>query len=95
MDRKQAYAQKMEGHLDEWRAEIEKLEAKAKQAQGDAKVEYHRVVDELRAQQEIASHKLANFQKSSDGAWEDLKLGVDRAWKNLGTAVDTAASRFE
>jgi predicted RNase H-like nuclease (RuvC/YqgF family) len=95
MNRKQAYQEKLSTKLDEWKAEIDKLEAKADQVESEAKIQYYRNVEQLRAQQEIARHKLANLQQASDDTWDDLKSGADIAWKNLGTAVKSAAARFE
>lgn len=95
MDRKEAYQEKLSAQLDEWKAEIDKLDARAQKVEGEIKVEFLNKVDQLRAQQEIASHKLANLQQAGDEAWDDLKAGVDIAWKNLGTAVKSAAARFD
>ena len=38
MNKKEAYEKKLRGKLSEWRADTEKLRAKAEQAEGDAQL---------------------------------------------------------
>jgi hypothetical protein len=34
------------------------------------------------------------MQRAGEAAWEDIKGGVDSAWKSLGDSIQTAKSRF-
>lgn len=95
MSMKEIYEQKLQAQLDEWNAEIEKLNAKADGAKADTQLEYRKKMEELRAMQEAAAYKLAELKNSGDDAWEDLKAGMDNAWDSLGNAVKSAASRFK
>ena len=95
MSDKSAYREKLEARLDQWRAEIDKLQAKAAEASADARKEYEDQVDELRKQQDAAREKLKELDKASDDAWEDLKDGFEKAWDNLGDAVESARERFK
>ena len=95
MDHKEAYTQEREQQLDAWMAEIDRLGENAHRIEGEAKIEHLQVVDRLRAQQEIARHKLANLQKADDEAWQDQKSAVDIAWHNLGSAIKSAADIHE
>ena len=95
MSDKSAYREKLEARLDQWRAEIDKLQAKAAEASADARKEYEDQVDELRKQQDAAREKLKELDKASDDAWEDLKAGFEKAWDNLGDAVESARERFK
>jgi flagellar hook-basal body complex protein FliE len=94
MDEKSAYAQKFEAKLDQWRAEIDKLQAKAKEASADTKLKYQEEIDELRAKQKKAEQKLDQLGEARGKAWEDVKSGVDAAWDDLENAVRNAAERF-
>ncbi len=58
MSMKEAYEQKLQAQLDEWRAEIDKLKAKADNAEADAQVEYYKQIEELHSMQESATNKL-------------------------------------
>ena len=95
MNRKQAYEQKLDAQLDEWKADIDKLSARASQAEGEAQIQLNETVEKLQAQQQIAQHKLEKFRDAGDEALDDLKSGLDIAWKNLGKAIDSATSRFQ
>jgi uncharacterized protein YukE len=95
MSNKEAYEKKLQGQLDEWRAEIDKLKAKADSAEGDAQLEYQKQVDDLRSRQEAATEKLEELKKTGDSSWEDLKAGLDSAWDSLRESVKSATSRFK
>ena len=58
MDEKNVYRKKLEARLDQWRAEIDKLQSKAVEASADARLEYDKQIKELRSQQDEARQKL-------------------------------------
>lgn len=95
MSTKDEYVRKMHSKLDLWNAEIDKLAAKADQAGAEARAEYYKHIEELRAQGEAARKRLDELQQSSESAWEDTKAGVEMAWNAIGEAVDSARSRFK
>ena len=94
MSMKDAYEKKLQGQLDEWKAEIDKLKTKADSAEADAQLKYYKQIEELRAMQEAAGQKLDELKQAGDDAWEDLKAGMDSAWDSLSSAVKSATSRF-
>ncbi len=94
MSMKDAYEKKLQSQLDEWAADIDKLKAKADNAEADAQLEYYKQIEELRTMQKAANDKLAELKNSSDDAWEDLKAGVDNAQASLAHAIKSATSRF-
>ncbi|WP_244155781.1 hypothetical protein [Desulfofustis glycolicus] len=95
MSMKDAYQQKIEAQLDEWKAEIEKMKARAKDADADGQLEYYKQIDELRMKQEAAREKLSELKRAGEDAWEDLKSGMELAWDSLGDAMKSARSRFK
>lgn len=95
MSLKDAYAKKMQAELDEWNAEIDKLKARAKKADAQAQIEYHKQVENLQGMQDKAKHRLDELRASSDEAWEDVKKGAEDAWHALGEALTAARSRFK
>lgn len=94
MEDTNAYRQKLEARLDQWRAEITKLEAKAAEASADTRIEYQKQIDNLRSKQDDARKKLAEFNEAGGQAREDLKSGLEKAWNDLGEAVRNARERF-
>ena len=94
MSTKEAYEKKLEAQLREWKNDIDKMKAKADKADAEAKLEYYKQIEELRTKQEAAQKKLTELKSAGGDAWEDLKTGIDLAWKSLGEAVKSARSRF-
>jgi flagellar hook-basal body complex protein FliE len=94
MSKRQAYEKKVQAQLDEWAADVEKLRARAANADADTQIAYHRQIDELRDMQKQANDSLAALKKSGDEAWDDIKSGVESARASLNDAIDTARSRF-
>lgn len=95
MGKKEAYEKKLQGQLNEWRAEIDKLKARADSAEGDAQLEYYQQVEDLRNRQDVAREKLEELKAASHDSWEDLKAGLDGAWDSLSRSVKSATSRFK
>lgn len=94
MDRKEAYQDKLQAQLDEWKAEIAKLRARADKAQADARLKYMEEVDDLRAHQKKAETRLRELQHAQGEAWKDMKAGVEAAWDEMGDAMKRAWKRF-
>ena len=95
MNSKDQYVRMMQAKLDEWSAEIDQLGAKAKHVTAGLKVEYGQQIESLSEKRAVARQKLEELQKSGAGAWEDLKAGMESAWKAMGEALESARSRFK
>ncbi|MDD2557771.1 MAG: coiled coil domain-containing protein [Desulfuromonadaceae bacterium] len=94
MDKRQIYIDKMKAKLDEWNADISKLQAKADGASANMQLKFRQEVEHLKQQRAEAAEKLAALQKASDSAWEDLKVGLENSWHELGKSVTSAWSKF-
>ncbi|WP_299203405.1 coiled coil domain-containing protein [uncultured Amphritea sp.] len=95
MSKKELYQQKLQAHLDEMSADINKLKAKADNAGADVQLEYYKQLEELKTMQASARNKLDELKNAGDDAWEDLKTGMDSAWGSISTALKSASSRFK
>ncbi len=95
MDKKQVYQEKMEAQLKEWAAKIDELKAWADQAEAQQKLDYYEQVESLREKQDKARQKLEALRDAGEGAWEEIKAGVEMAWDDLSLAVDNAIMRFK
>ena len=92
---KDEYVRKMHSKLDHWNTEIDNLAAKAAQSKAEVSAEYHKHIDELRAKRDEAKNSLERLQGAGEGAWEDMKTGLEMAWTAIGEAIDSAKSRFK
>lgn len=90
MNDKSAYAKKFEAQLDEWDAEIDKIEARARQAGADAQIEYQRQLDELRRKRGRARQKLDELESAGQEAWEEIRQGLEAARTELSDALKSA-----
>ena len=95
MDKKDQYVRLMQAKLDEWKAEVDLLSAKAKLVTAGLKVDYSEQIELLAQKQTVARHKLEELEKSGAGAWEDLKVGLESAWKAMAEALNLARARFK
>jgi len=95
MSERDAYVKKLEAKLEEWDAEIDKLQAKMKGSQADALRNYEEHLKELRAMRKDTLEKMEEVRGASEGAWQDMKAGVEQAWTGLQDAFSKALRRFD
>ena len=94
MDTKQAYKDKLEAQLEEWRAKIAQLKAQADKKEADAKIAYSKRIEELNSKKEAVEHKLKELTNASGEAWRELKSGVEKAVDDLKVSLEKARSKF-
>jgi len=95
MEDKDAYIQKLHARLDEWNAEIDKLKAKADKAEAESRIEFQKQIENLRQRRQEAEKKVDEVRAAGEGAWEDLKSGVQLAWDAMEQAIKSARTRFK
>lgn len=95
MSERDAYVNKLKAQLDEWNAEIDRLEARARKAGADASIGYEKQAKALRRQRDDAKARLAEIQSAGQDAWQQLKKGADQAWADLKSSVEKAAASFK
>jgi uncharacterized coiled-coil DUF342 family protein len=94
MPDKDAYVQKLHAKLEEWNAEIDKLKAKADQAEADSRVEYQKQIESLQQKRKDVESKIEEIAEAGEGALEELKSGVQGAWDSMEKALKAARSKF-
>lgn len=95
MSNHDAYVKKIKAKLDEWSADISKLEAKADGAQADLEIDYKDKISKIKQQRKDVLAKLNELQSASGNAWEDTKTGIENSYKSLDKALSSALSRFQ
>ena len=94
-DKRKAYEEKLDAQLDEWKAQIDLLKARAGKGKAEAKIEYYKTIEALQQKQDEAATKLHELKTSGDEAWENLKTGAEKAWDEVKAAFHSAASKFK
>ena len=79
-----AFVQKMKAKLDEWNAQIDKLEAQSRRKSAEVQADYQQRIDDLKDKRQEARQKIDKLQDAGESAWEDLKSGVELAAGALG-----------
>jgi len=95
MNDKELYQQKMQARLDEWKAQVDKLKAKASGASADAQLDINRQIRVLERNIEEGKAKLSEITAAGEHAWESIKDGVESAWDALKSGVTDAAAKFK
>lgn len=96
-DNRKAYEEKLDAQLNEWKAQIALLKARADKVKvkAEAKIEYYKIIEVLHRKQDEAMTKLRELKTAGDEAWEDLKTGTEKVWAEVRTAFHEATSRFK
>jgi len=95
MKSKEEYIDELAGQLKGWAGKIDELKGKASLAKAEAKDEYEKKINELKAKQDAAATKLDELKNATGGAWEDLKSGAEGAWSELKQSVESAVNKFK
>ncbi len=93
--RRDAYVQEMKAKLDEWNAEVDRIQAKIDQADAETRIQYQKQLDDLRAKRKDLEDRIAGVQQAGEGAWQDLKQGLESSWSILKTSLTRAKNEFE
>jgi len=80
--------------LDEWNAELDRLEEKARSARREQEARYQRKMAELERKRAEVREKLAEIQEAGDAAWDELKDGARKSLEVLTEAVRVALEEF-
>ena len=90
MNMRDEYVAKMKAKLDEWKAQIDELEAKARRAKAQAAQKHQERITELKGKRDEAQEKLEEIQGAGEDAWESLKSGAEQVWENVTTILQKA-----
>jgi phosphoenolpyruvate-protein kinase (PTS system EI component) len=95
MDKMDAYRERLEAQLKDWKVKIEMLEKKASEATGETKTELMRAIGELRQKKGLVKEKWTELQKEGSAAWDTMKDGLEKAASEFKSALDKVVSRFK
>jgi len=90
---KELYRQKRQAQLDGWKADLDKMKAKAAEASADAKLELNKQIDEMDRRIEQGDSRLAEIAATSEDAWDSIKGGMDSAWDALASGFKEARAK--
>lgn len=91
---KETYQNKLQAQLDQWKAEIDKLQAQSREASADMQIKYQEQIKELREKRADMAAQYDKIEAANIEAWKDFKTGADEAWDNMSKAMKSAWGRF-
>ena len=95
MTDRELHKQKLQAQLDEWKADIAKLRARAAGATADAQLTMNKQVGALEHKLVEAQAKMVELGDASEDAWHTVKQGADAAWETLTSAFGEARTKFQ
>lgn len=94
MSARKIFVEKLKAKLDEWNAEVDRLESKAKMIDAQNQARYRATIQEIKAKIQQVERKLTVIKNSSTDAWQDLKEGAEIAWKDFEASVKQVKEQF-
>lgn len=94
MSDRDIYVEKAKAQLEQWNAEIDKLQAKAREANADAQKTYEDQIAEMKKNRDQMEEKLREMRSATEESWKDMQSGFEAAWKSMQDSVEKAMSRF-
>jgi chromosome segregation ATPase len=95
MNERELYRRKQQAQLEEWRADLDKLKARAAREDAEAQLSLSEQVKTLEVRIEEQQAKLSRLAEASDDAWESVKEGMETGWDSVKSAFSDAAAKFK
>lgn len=94
MDDRELYKEKAQAKLDALNARIDLLKAQAADKKADAGLKTNKELEHLRERREDLHTHMAKLQESSAEAWEEVRMGFDRALADVQNAMERAGDKL-
>lgn len=94
MSKRHEYLEKLKAQLEEWQYDIDRLEAKMEDVQGEAKTKMDQTLTDLKAKQKDVQAKFKKIEEAAEDAWGDVRDGLELAWDSLKLGFLAAKSEF-
>lgn len=91
---KDMFQQKLEAQLQELDTLFESLKLQASLGKAELRVELEKQLELLTHKRSAAQAKLSELSRRTEGAWEDLKGGTEKAWDEMRQTLNQIAARF-
>jgi hypothetical protein len=79
----------------QWNVERNKFEAKIQHESAHARKKLLQEREELRRLRKEVKEKIIDLEVAGENAWNDLKDGPEKSWKELRTAFGKATGNFK
>ena len=95
MGTREDYQALMEKQLNEWKAQTERFKAGAAQIEAQAKAQYEKNLELLRAKQAEAWENFYTLKGANESTWAQFKAHMDKAGEEVKVAVEQFAAKLK
>lgn len=95
MNERELYQKKMKAQLDEWKADVDKLRARASGKSADAQLTLHKLLKDLNVKIDEGKAKLDKLVDEGEDKWISAKKGVESSCDSLKSAIKDATAKFK
>ena len=95
MGLREDYQVQMEKQLNEWKVQTEGFKAGAEKIEANAKVQYEKQLEALRAAQTEAWEDFYKLKGANESAWGQFKAHMDKAGEEVKAAVERMTTNFK
>ena len=95
MNERELYRQKQQAQLEEWKADLGKLKARAAREESEAQLSLSEQVKTFEIRIEEQQANLTRLAQASDDTWESIKEGMETGWDSLKSAFSDAAAKLK
>lgn len=94
MTTKKTLFDRLEQNYEIWEARMDALKAQTKATTAEQKAAFEEQMGNLQEKAEDARKQMSRLKHASEGAWEEMKLGVEMAVDDFQQAVAKATDAF-
>ncbi len=92
MDDKKLNKEKRQAQLDEWKAEIDVLKARADKASAETRLKLKKKIAEAEDSLDNAKSKLAEIVEAGDEKWQSFRSGLENSIKSIKSSIEEKIS---
>jgi hypothetical protein len=95
MGMREEFQARMEKQLNEWKVQTERFKAGAEHVEAQAKVQFDKNLELLRAKQTEAWDHLSKLKVANEGAWTQFKTHLENAGAEVKSVVETMTKNLK
>lgn len=89
----ESYLQRRAIQLRQWQRVLDRLISRAVKAEGKSRREQHRHIIKIQVKKDRTEVKLRQLSRASNKMWDNIKIGMEKSWKELREAFLKATIR--
>ena len=84
MAKRDEYVERVKKRLDDWNADIKKLEDAYEKAETSARLRLKEQIKSLRRHRAEAQEQIRRIEDAAEEVWHEIARGAEEAWRRIG-----------